>query len=116
MTNDDIHNKLCENPDFAKRFNLLTTGIFIKGDWSKDQGRLIPYTDTRPDLDSIMMYSSAAFAEDVGACHRDLNYCTLTKKLFNENGEWAAEEYIRRPAQPSLGDANRIRALYPWKG
>ncbi|KAH6625713.1 hypothetical protein C7974DRAFT_456032 [Boeremia exigua] len=105
MSQQDASAKLCEDFDFATKYNFFGTQ-FLKspGGENVDQGNF--------DLDSIMLYHSLVMSNSI--CVIDMHQCPLLQ-YKKEGGKTAGLERIPPRDMPSAGDIALVKKWYPWE-
>lgn len=109
LSDDQIHNSLCDNEDFAVKYGFLGFQCV------KNQRGRIGDDSPKFDVDSIMMYPSWGFADDEDACGNDKMKCPLLKYPPSEYqfGDVRIPERIEDPEGPSAGDIAWLKQYYP---
>lgn len=108
FTKDVAHIRLCEEYEFAHRYNF-------------DGSQFMIYTplgivDDSPDFDlnSIMLYPSDGLANP--ACQNNPFRCPLLKWVEDANGQKTELAWIHHNTDPSVGDIEWVKKWYPWVG
>jgi len=105
MQDDEIDQHLCEDNEFAHRFDFDGTE-FTKSPWPTDDSPAF-------DVNSIMLYDSTVFANRP-QCPQDPKTCPLLK--YDPPGQYETTSDIFTNHVPSDGDVAFIRRWYPHIG